>query len=95
MRVGDISYLRLVVDIATADNPHSNGQGGEVKPNPIKAFLRLSDLFNILFSQAQEIKRLRAENAAKDAIILKITRHAEGITKAWNDGVLSLNEIKK
>ena len=70
-------------------------EGGEVKPNPIKAFLRLSDLFNILFSQAQEIKRLRAENAAKDAIILKITRHAEGITKAWNDGVLSLNEIKK
>jgi len=94
LRVGDISYLRLVVDIATADNPHSNGQGGEVKPNPIKAFLRLSDLFNILFSQAQEIKRLRAENTAKDRIIVDMQRHAKGIIAAWDRGVISRIDIE-
>ena len=77
---------------AFLEAPHR--EGGIVKPSPIKAILGLSDLFNILFSQAQEIKRLRAENAAKEKIITEMRRHAKGITDAWNEGVLSLKELK-
>lgn len=96
--VGTGNNWRLVVGIAPADNPHSNGQGGKVKPNPIKAFLRLSDLFNILFSQAQEIKRLRAENAKLSKTLRTLDRELSGlrgaIKQAWSNGVISEDVVK-
>ena len=94
MRSWIYHHSGLVVGITPASFEASHRKGGIVKPHPIKAILGLSDLFNILFSQAQEIKRLRAENAAKDKTIVEMRRHAKGIMDAWNDGVLSMKELK-
>jgi len=61
LRVGDISYLRLVVGIAPADNPHSNGQGGEVNPKPTTRERRLLSLAKYWKAKAQEAERKETE----------------------------------
>lgn len=62
-----------------------------MKPSPIKAFSRPSKSSNLLFSQAQEIKRLRAENAKLVRTLQKLDRELSGlrgaIKQAWDNGV--------
>ncbi len=81
---------------AFLEAPHR--KGGIVKPSPIKAILGLSDLFNILFSQAQEIKRLRAENAKLSKTLKTLDRELSGlrgaIKQAWSNGVISEDVVK-
>ena len=79
-----------------------------MKPRPIKAILGQSDLSNILFCQAQVIKKLKAEIAAKNLILVDVQRHSKGISlemeshasrikgivDKWQKGVLSLKDIE-
>ena len=73
-------------------------RGVVMKPSPIKAFLRLSDLFNILFAQGQEIKRLRTENARLAKTLQQVDRELSGlrgaIKQAWDNGVITRDVVK-
>ena len=61
MCVGTGNNWRLVVGIASADNPHSNGQGGEVKPSPTARERRLLALAKQWKAKAQEAERKESE----------------------------------
>lgn len=67
-----------------------------MKPHPKK--LSLSNLSNILFCQAQEIKRLKAEIERKDNALRKLDRELSGlrgaIKQAWSNGVISEDVVK-
>jgi len=47
--------------IAPADNPHSNGQGGEVNPKPTTRERRLLALAKQWKAKAQEVERKESE----------------------------------
>ena len=80
MRVGDISYLRLVVGIAPADNPHSNGQGGKVKPNPTARERRLLSLAKYWKQKAIKAEQRALESDRKELKVRKeIERQAKSI----------------
>jgi len=100
MRAWNHVSTRLDMGIIAAihEDTHRQGKGGKVKVNPIKAFFRLSNSSNILFSQAQEIKRLRAENAKLVNTLQKLDRELSGlrgaIKQAWDNGTISKDVVK-
>ena len=69
-----------------------------MKPRPIKAILGQSDLSNILFCQAQVIKKLLAENAKLSKTLQQVDRELSGlrgsIKQAWDNGVISKDIVK-
>ena len=69
-----------------------------MKPRPIKAILGQSDLSNILFCQAQVIKKLLAENAKLSRTLQQVDRELSGlrgsIKQAWDNGVISKDIVK-
>lgn len=69
-----------------------------MKPRPIKAILGQSDLSNILFCQAQVIKKLLAENAKLSKTLQQVDRELSGlrgsIKQAWDNSVISKDIVK-
>ena len=69
-----------------------------MKPRPIKAILGQSDLSNILFCQAQVIKKLIDENAKLSKTLQQVDRELSGlrgsIKQAYDNGVITRDVVK-